>query len=132
MITITENGDRWEARFPYNTNDLAFVKTAKFRWEPNGKYWWTDDPSKVEVLNELIAPPVVSSDLTQKDTELIDIPVPEGIELRPYQKVGVSFVSTRPKVLIADDMGLGKTAQSISYFNVLRPKRTLILLCGGR
>ena len=110
MIKITHNKEenRWEARFPYDRDNIAKVKTARFRWQPDGKFWWTDDPSKLQVLKELIDPPKVSVDLTQKDTELVNVPFPEGIQPRDYQLTGISFLIKRDKVLLADDMGLGK------------------------
>ncbi|HEY4551710.1 MAG TPA: SNF2 helicase-associated domain-containing protein, partial [Bacillaceae bacterium] len=54
-------------------------------------------------------------------TEIPDIPVPEGLhgELRPYQKLGLSWLTFLRKygfgAILADDMGLGKTIQLIAY-----------------
>ena len=37
-----------------------------------------------------------------------------GGELRPFQRAGVSYMSTRKRVLLGDEMGLGKTVQAIA------------------
>ena len=47
-----------------------------------------------------------------------DVPLPEGVPLRPYQERGYQWLSTLDRLhlggILADDMGLGKTVQFIS------------------
>lgn len=47
-----------------------------------------------------------------------DVPLPEGVSLRPYQERGYQWLSTLDRLhlggILADDMGLGKTVQIIA------------------
>ena len=66
-----------------------------------------------EVLNDIL------ERLNQKETmEPIDNPVGLNGELRPYQKLGLSWLATMESLglnpCLADDMGLGKTIQVIA------------------
>ncbi len=61
------------------------------------------------------------------DNGEIEIPLPRGVSLRPYQRAGVAYAISRKRALIADEMGLGKTAQSIAACNVWQPKRVLVV-----
>lgn len=60
-------------------------------------------------------------------------PLPKEMEpiLRPYQRVGYSWLCTLAKYgmggILADDMGLGKTVQTISYIVAHPDTRTLIV-----
>jgi SWI/SNF-related matrix-associated actin-dependent regulator 1 of chromatin subfamily A len=57
--------------------------------------------------------------------------VPEGKVLRPFQRKGVEFLSTRTRCLLADDPGLGKTIQAIAAINILRAQKILIICPAG-
>lgn len=46
-----------------------------------------------------------------------DIDLPPGLELYPFQKVGVQFAVEARNALVADEMGLGKTVQALAYLN---------------
>lgn len=48
-------------------------------------------------------------------------------ELRPFQKEGVKFLTTRTAALLADEMGLGKTVQAICGANELKAKKIVII-----
>jgi hypothetical protein len=41
----------------------------------------------------------------------LDVDVPEGLALYPFQKIGVHFIKAVGNTLVADQMGLGKTVQ---------------------
>lgn len=56
-----------------------------------------------------------------------DVPVPEGLELMPFQRAGIAYAAARHRSLIGDDMGLGKTVQALGLANVLRSRRILVL-----
>ena len=49
-----------------------------------------------------------------------EVPLPDGVSLRPYQERGFQWLSTLDRLhlggILADDMGLGKTVQIISLF----------------
>jgi SNF2 family DNA or RNA helicase len=57
----------------------------------------------------------------EKPSELVELPVPEGLraELRSYQREGFTWLSFLRRhglgACLADDMGLGKTVQFITY-----------------
>ena len=61
----------------------------------------------------------------------IDIPAPDGLAYRPYQRAGVAFALAAFKrgqrgVLIGDEMGLGKTMQAIGTMVLAQPRRVLV------
>lgn len=61
--------------------------------------------------------------------ELI-IPVPDGLELMPFQVAGVEWIERcKGRALIADEMGLGKTIQALSWLNLHPDHRPAIVVC---
>lgn len=57
----------------------------------------------------------------------MNIPLPPGITLFPFQQEGVEFLCSRKSAFLADEMGLGKTVQVIAYTNVIKPEKVLII-----
>lgn len=58
----------------------------------------------------------------------IEIPAPDGLSYRPYQKAGIAFALRRQRTLIADSMRLGKTIQAIGVGNATPDlKRVLVI-----
>lgn len=49
----------------------------------------------------------------------IEVPLPSGLSLLPYQRAGVAFIRERSAVLLGDEMGLGKTVQVVAALNSL-------------
>jgi SWI/SNF-related matrix-associated actin-dependent regulator 1 of chromatin subfamily A len=47
-----------------------------------------------------------------------EIDLPAGLELYPFQRIGVQFALKAGNTLVADEMGLGKTVQALSYLRV--------------
>ena len=105
------------------------LKSAGFRWEPNQKHWWTNDLDVAAKLKQYASPEVVamleegekkkqeSIELSRATNVDIDIPAPDGLQFRPFQKAGIAYALTRPATLIGDDMGLGKTLEAIGVIN---------------
>lgn len=65
------------------------------------------------------------------DSGTLDIPAPDGLSYRPYQRAGVDFAiqaggAKRRGVMIGDEMGLGKTMQAIGYMAITKPNTTMI------
>lgn len=126
----------------YHTREVP--KTAKFRWDPDNRQWWTDDWRRAIVLlqyaddraRHIIAEAEKSfndnlSASMATDAE-IDVPAPAGLSYLPYQKGGIDFVTKKftdgkRSVLIGDEMGLGKTIQAIGYINIHKPSKVLII-----
>lgn len=62
----------------------------------------------------------------------IEIPAPEGLEYRPYQKAGIKFMLARVNSTNADVPRLGKTIQSVGVSNATPDvKRGLIIPPAG-
>ncbi len=131
-----------------------FLKTAGFRWNPDRRFWWTDSEQKLirlrDILHEANIPiyldeparnelarrmenkrenlSLSSSSSLSPDEEFV-IPLPQGLTLYPYQKVGVKFISKNKNVLIADEMGLGKTIQLLAYLNINENIKKVLIVC---
>ena len=127
----------WVAESTFAEKDIP--KAAKFRWNPDRKCWWTDDPTKAARLAEF-ADGAVRAELDQVADDRqaalaastatdadICIPAPAGMQYMPFQKAGIAFCASRPNALIADEMGLGKTIQAIGLINMTQAKRILII-----
>lgn len=104
-------------------HERQIPKDAAFRWNPDKKKWWTDDPDKAAKLaewadwscqEELHAIRRENNNLINLSRSAdanIDIPAPEGCEYLGYQKAGVQYALERfgipiPKGCIG--MGIGK------------------------
>jgi len=120
---------------PFQEKDTA--KEAGFRWNPDRRIWWTGDPLAAAELEQFADEPakaeieaarksINNSTAAEAETD-IEIPVPEGRSLFPYQRAGVEFAVHRSAVLIGDEMGLGKTVQAIALINVFKPETVLII-----
>lgn len=57
----------------------------------------------------------------------VDVPVPEGIKLMPFQRAGIAYALAREGTLIGDEMGLGKTVQAIGFVNAMKAQRILVV-----
>ena len=57
----------------------------------------------------------------------MNVPLPLGISLFPFQHEGVEFLCEHKASFLADEMGLGKTVQVIAYTNIIKPKLILII-----
>lgn len=64
---------------------------------------------------------------SRAEDAVVDIPVPAGRALLPYQRAGVAYCLGRPGTLLADEMGLGKSPQSICVANTTGAKRVLVI-----
>lgn len=126
-MKITYNGARFLAISTYDERHIA--KQAGFRWDPDSKRWWTADVTKAARLFDFAdeaATAAIKAATAKRQESLvasratdadIEIPVPEGLALRPFQRAGVAYAMARNATLIADDMGLGKTLQAIGVIN---------------
>ena len=106
-----------------------------------GKSWWTKDPKVAAALSaespahvrEIIqailekkAQSVAASVATDAD---IEIPIPPGLALLPFQKAGVAYARHRTGTLIGDEMGLGKTVQAIALTNLWEDVHRALVVC---
>lgn len=134
---VTSRGDRLLRTLPltpdierfYTLNLKALNGSGVVRSTFKGKReltWWQEVPKAVVQAKQ---DRVAASRATDAE---IDIPCPEGLSFKPYQRAGVAFCLEAFQkfsgALLADDMGLGKTVQAIGIINC-EPKiqRTLII-----
>jgi SWI/SNF-related matrix-associated actin-dependent regulator 1 of chromatin subfamily A len=119
--------------------DRLLPKQAGFKWSPEEKQWWTKDHQKALILkkyadietaariDEEIAKLQAAVDASLALDADLHIPVPEGLEYRPYQKAGIAYALRTGNAFIADEMGLGKTIQAIGVLNATRWRRVLVI-----
>jgi SNF2 family DNA or RNA helicase len=75
------------------------------------------------------APVLDEERMTALRTRLSGI-FPPGLELYPFQYVGVQFAELAGgRVLIGDDMGIGKTIQAIAYMALNQDKLPALVVC---
>lgn len=56
-----------------------------------------------------------------------EVKTPDGLELYPFQRIGVEYAEKVKNVLIADQMGLGKTVQGLMTLNVANAFPAVVL-----
>ena len=66
------------------------------------------------------APPV------QREQD-IEILIPDGLKLYPFQAKGVQWLSRRKRAILSDDMGTGKTIQMIALINSINARKVLVV-----
>lgn len=143
-ITISREGGKFIARFPFSYETKDLVKAAGFRFDPARKLWWTD---KEEIAAQVAGD---ASDLAArlnvmrqvqhaKDAQAIEasravaadveVPAPEGCKYDPYQLAAVAYAADRKDVLFGDEMGLGKTIEAIGVINSDPTIQTALVIC---
>lgn len=136
-MKITHTGGLYLA---HDAPDPAAMQAAGWRWNKIKHAWFStkinraaelapfcvgEAKRRVDEWNAKRAAAIASSHALDSD---IDIPAPEGLVYRPYQKAGIAFMLGRKDSLNADAMRLGKTVQSIGVLNALpQLKRVLII-----
>jgi SWI/SNF-related matrix-associated actin-dependent regulator 1 of chromatin subfamily A len=98
----------------------SFSKDQYGNWE---LIWWQELPEEIKKSR---SESIEASRATKAD---IDLPKPEGLDYRPFQKAGIRYALDRNGVLIADEMGLGKTIQAIGIINADPSIKTGIIVC---
>jgi len=135
-IYIEGNGNYIYLHYPYSEEFIKFVKKKGALWDKEKKAWklpkellddelyeflrkkfkWNSEDG--EILDSVMESNRNLRELSEKKEEEIDIPLPEGKALFPYQKAGVKFLIEKSGVaLLGDEMGLGKTVQVIGFLN---------------
>ena len=98
----------------------SFSKNQNGSWE---LVWWQELPEEVKKSR---SESIEASRATKAE---IDLPKPEGLDYRPFQKAGIRYALDRDGVLIADEMGLGKTVEAIGVINADPSIKTGIIVC---
>jgi SWI/SNF-related matrix-associated actin-dependent regulator 1 of chromatin subfamily A len=139
----------WIAESSYAEKDA--VKQAGFWWHPSVgncrfdkckacaaglvKKWWTFKPeAAIKLLDyctdeakQALSSYVDAVNGSKASDADIDIPCPDGLAYRPFQKAGIAYAQERDGVLIGDEMGLGKTIQALGLIN-LRDKMPVLVI----
>lgn len=116
----------WDGPF----NERHIPEQAGFKFHAGLNKWATASPFVAYMLApslpELshIAARIKASRATDS---AIQIPLPAGRKLFPYQKAGIAFARSCPACLIADEPGLGKTCQAIGLANLQGHSNNLII-----
>jgi SWI/SNF-related matrix-associated actin-dependent regulator 1 of chromatin subfamily A len=117
------------------------IKFARFRWDKSRKVWWTDNPDNARLLiscaddtargmlQEVAEKKSQSLALSSAASIDLDLPCPEGLAYRPFQKAGIAYAMSRERTLIADEMGLGKTIQAIGVINACPDIQRVLVIC---
>ena len=95
-----------------------------------------EEPALSEYLNESMER-VALSQATELTPELLSgiesrlkEVLPTGLELYPFQYVGVAFAEmAKGRCLIGDDMGIGKTIQALAYVSLHPENKPYIVVC---
>lgn len=63
------------------------------------------------------------------ETADIEVPVPQGLTLYPFQKAAIAYALKRPGVLFGDAPGLGKSLEAIGTVNTLPDAISVLVIC---
>lgn len=128
----------------YGTYDHRNIpQDAGFRWDHKAQHWYTLEPiiaAKLEQFADILAADklqrersyhhqaVAASHATESNLE---VPAPEGLVYRPFQRAGVEYMLNHEGTLLGDDMGLGKTIQVIGLLNYLpiEEVQSVLIVC---
>lgn len=81
---------------------------------------------RVMLSQAVEAPDVMVDDIKQR----LDGKFPDGLELYPFQYVGVGFVeAANGRAMIGDEMGIGKTIQAIAYSVLHTEQWPVLVVC---
>jgi SWI/SNF-related matrix-associated actin-dependent regulator 1 of chromatin subfamily A len=127
----------WYAKTQYSEREIP--KRAGWRWDADAGRWWTNDPAKAAALAEYADCGIREKLLQLREQHKrnleasraadadVDVVIPAGLELRPYQRAGVAWLISHHHALLGDEMGLGKTIQVLAAVNTLRLRRVLVV-----
>ena len=142
---LTTEGKKFIWLGGYETRQVP--KSAGFRFDWDKKRWWTykadsaaklmayADDAAVEMMGGAAEKEKVSEELRElsraADLDL-QVPIPDGLSLMPFQKAGVGFADNALRagykgVLIGDEMGLGKTIQALALANLVNAETVLVV-----
>jgi SWI/SNF-related matrix-associated actin-dependent regulator 1 of chromatin subfamily A len=139
-VVLVHDGKRYVAKTD-GPQDRFGPKNAGFRWDPDEKVWWTkyddnalklrdvaDEPTKAK-LEGIAAERTAALEASRATDAEIDVPCPEGLEYKPFQRAGIAYAMAHPNVLFGDEMGLGKTIEAIAVFNADPSISRVLVIC---
>ena len=143
IISWHAKRERFEAELPFEALEMRrALKAQGWRWDPWPVARWHHaksdgaqpfeaycDAEAKEHLNGNSFEHAAAELESQLASADIDLPCPEGLAYRPYQKAGIAYALSRPNVLFADEMGLGKTVEAIGLCNADATVRRVLVIC---
>jgi SWI/SNF-related matrix-associated actin-dependent regulator of chromatin subfamily A-like protein 1 len=131
--------------------DKDTLKAARFRWHPDHRRWWTQDPNAAQrlaayadaptaaLLNRPAPPQIAAVDAVAASRATaplapLAIPTPPGRVLMPFQAAGVARLEQINQTglrgaILADEMGLGKTPSACAILNLHPEYDSILILC---
>ena len=100
-MRLTYVGGRYISESTFQEREIP--KVARFRWDPGAKQWWTDDPERAMTLAQYADAPAAEAlrahvagkaerlEASRATDAEIDVPAPEGLEYRAFQRAGIAF-----------------------------------------
>lgn len=109
-FTVTREGNRFVARFPYDFETKEYIKNNGFRWDPTNRYWWTADEAtarRVDPRTAAQARAEMAQSVAQSHASIaaVTVPAPAGLSYLPYQLAGIQYMLGHRNSLNADEMG---------------------------
>src|SRR5262245_43881566 len=104
-MKLIKQDNRWVLESSFE--ERQFPKQAGFRWNPQGKVWWTDRKENAARLAEYAdaetAAELVGIQQQQQEAQAgsrsidanIEIPIAEGESYLPYQRGGIAYAYSR-------------------------------------
>lgn len=137
-MRLTMVGDLFVALTTYDEREIP--KFAGFKWNPAATRWESRSARQALSLRAYADPPTIraieermngarqQAQSSRAPISMLDVPSPEGLEFKPYQRAGISYMAALDYSLNADEMGLGKTVQALGVINALpAPHRVLVI-----
>ena len=149
MINIDIIENKLHISFPYNKEIVEKVRNLPSRkYIPTNHHWTVPlvnindvmefaEDLKKDKIPVTISDKVISHlEAIQTNIEksfsqhsVLNIPKPENLNYRPFQKAGINWIEEKKNVLIGDEMGLGKTVEALGFLNLHPENRPVLIIC---
>jgi len=109
----------WQA---WRNNKFALREAGVSVTKSDGNWvlTWSGGPVHEERRYPKISPKVHSS---------LEVPAPEGLRYRDFQRAAVEYLLDHKRALLADEPGLGKTIEAIGLINSLPEASSILIVC---
>ncbi len=121
-------GRRWDSTLKLWTVPLNLASAGKL-WEVLGSRGFEFTLEAAEANKRLMGNLEASRATMESSGRLQEIPCPEGLAYKPFQKVGIAFMAGKRYVLNADPPGTGKGVQTIGVINRLPEIKQVLVIC---
>lgn len=159
MILVTQNGENYEIRFPYDPQVVSMVKEVPGRrWNPDNKFWSIplarlgfliaqfkgtkyEPMLKIESKEDINVNASINEENQIPDIDISDIHlyVQDGFKVFEHQKDMLKYAKWRTQnglrsgFILADEMGAGKTEEVMLWAMYMKEKykakHCLIIAC---